>query len=275
MGDKAEDAKAVVKKMKKEVKEKKTVYEVTNEITTCELNKGKTACKSSYGCSFIAGKDAVEAKAYKYQCCVEQKTACSKDGEKKTPTDAEKKVEEDTCKGTKTTKKKCEELSANCKALYVEGKDQAEKVEPKCVRTPCAAFSLFSGACSINKCDYIPETKASGTATYKCQADSVLTDTAKKDTCAAAKSTSCGVPANGGAVCCKQVQSNKEYKAQVSAKCTEKKTTTKKPTETTTKKPTNTTQTTTKKPTETKLTATASNMVTSITALIVALVMMS
>merc|ERR1712187_707576 len=129
-------------------------------------------------------------------------------------------------------------------------------------------------------------TKASGTATFKCQADSALTDTAKKDACAAAKSTSCGVPANGGAVCCTKVQSNKEYKAQVSAKCTEKKTTTKKPTETTettTKKPTNTTQTTTKKPTETttkkptetKLTATASNMVTSITALIVALVMMS
>merc|ERR1712187_137426 len=38
--DKAEDAKAVVKKMKKEVKEKKTVYEVTHEITTCELNDG-------------------------------------------------------------------------------------------------------------------------------------------------------------------------------------------------------------------------------------------
>merc|ERR1712187_315064 len=107
-------------------------------------------------------------------------------------------------------------------------------------------------------------TKASGTATFKCQADSALTDTAKKDACAAAESTSCGVPANGGAVCCKKFQSNNDYKAQVSAKCTEKKTTTKKPT-----------QTTTKKPTETKLTATASNMVTSITALIVALVMMS
>merc|ERR1712187_550874 len=126
-------------------------------------------------------------------------------------------------------------------------------------------------------------TKASGTATFKCQADSALTDTAKKDACAAAKSTNCGDPPKGGAVCCTTVQSNKEYKAQVSAKCTEKKTTTKKPTETTTKKPTNTTQTTTKKPTETttkkptetKLTATASNMVTSITALIVALVMMS
>merc|ERR1712187_847855 len=252
-------------KMKKEVKEKKTVYEVTHEITTCELNVGKTACKSSYGCSFIAGKDAVEAKAYKYTCYVEQKTACSKDGgEKKTPTDAEKKVEEDKCKGTQTTKKKCEELSANCKAQYVEGNDEADKVEPTCVRTPCAEFSPFSGACTINKCDYIPATTASGTATYKCQAESVLTDTPKKDACAAAKSTSCGVPANGGAVCGKRVQSNKEYKAQVSAKCIEKKTTTKKPTETTTKKPTNT-----------KLTATASNMVTSITALIVALVMMS
>merc|ERR1712187_44638 len=160
-------------------------------------------------------------------------------------------------------------------AQYVEGNDQANKVEPTCVRTPCASYNAFSGACTINKCDYTPAKTAIGTATYKCQAESVLTDTAKKDACAAAKSTSCGVPANGGAVCCKQVQSNKEYKAQVSAKCTEKKTTTKKPTETTqttTKKPT---ETTTKKPTETKLTATASNMVTSITALIVALVMMS
>merc|ERR1712187_612363 len=241
--DKAEDAKAVVKKMKKEVKEKKTVYEVTHEITTCELNDGKTACKSSYGCSFIAGKDAVEAKAYKYKCYVEQKTACSKDGgEKKTPTDAAKQVEEENCKGTQTEKKKCEELSANCKAQYVEGNEKANKVEPTCVRTPCAAFSLFSGACSINKCDYIPETKASGTATFKCQADSSLTDTAKKDACAAAKSTSCGVPANGGAVCCKKVQSNKDYKSQGSAKGTENKTTTKKPTEATTKKPTNTTQ---------------------------------
>merc|ERR1711988_627342 len=244
---------------KKDVTEKKTVYEVTNEITTCELNAGNTACKSSYGCSFIAGKDAVEAKAYKYTCYVEQKTACSKDGAKKTPTDTEKTEQEKTCTGAKDTKKKCEDLSADCKGRYVEGNEKAAKVEPSCVRTPCALFNAFSGACAILGCDYAPAKKASGTATYKCEADSALTDTGKKDACAAAESTSCGVANNGGAECCKSVQTNKQYKAQVSAKCTEKTTTTKKPTETKTKKPTGST----------------TDMVTSITALIVALVMMS
>merc|ERR1711912_61959 len=164
--------------------------------------------------------------------------------------------EEKTCTGTKDTKKKCEDLSANCKGQYVEGNEKAAKVEPSCVRTPCALFNAFSGACAILGCDYAPAKKASGTATYKCEADTVLTDTGKKDACTAAKFPSCGVANNGGAECCKSVQTNKQYKAQVSAKCTEKTTNTKKPTGTTTD----------------KLSATTSNMVTSITALIVALV---
>merc|ERR1712178_603398 len=113
------------------------------------------------------------------------------------------------------------------------------KVEPSCVRTPCALFNAFSGACAILGCDYAPAKKASGTATYKCEADTVLTDTGKKDACTAAKFPSCGVANNGGAECCKSVQTNK-------------------PTETKTKKPTGSTTD--------KLSATTSNLVTSITA---------
>merc|ERR1712048_1367659 len=226
------------------------------EITTCELNDGKTACKSSYGCSFIPGKDAVEAKAYKYTCSVAQKTVCSKDGATKTPTDQEKKVEEDKCKGEQDTAKKCEDLSTNCKGVYKEGKKAAAKVEPSCVRTPCASYSQFSGACGIlgRYCDYAPAKKATGTATYKCEPDSVLTDTAKKNACTAAKSPSCGATENGGAECCKTVQSNKEYKAQVLAKCTEKTANKPSPEKTGT--------------TTDKLSATTSNMLTSVTALI-------
>jgi phage host-nuclease inhibitor protein Gam len=256
--DKAEDAKAEVKKVKKDVKEKKTFSEVINEITPCELNDGKTACKSSYGCTFIAEKPEVAPKAYKYTCYVAQKTACSKDGAKKTPTDTEKTEEEKNCKGTQDTVKKCEDLSTNCKALKTEGNDKIAKVEASCVKTPCASYSAFSGACAILGCDYAPAKKASGTATFKCEADSVLTDTAKKDACTKATS-SCGIADNGGAECCKTVQTNKDYKAPVSAKCTEKGATTKKPSATTTD----------------KLSATTSNMLTSVTALIVAVFMMS
>jgi len=224
---KAEDATAVEKKVTQDVFETKTQYELVREITKCELTKDKKACASSYGCTFIQEKAAVTAKAYKFNCGVRQKTECAKDGDKKTPTDKEKAEEEKKCKGQQDTAKKCEDLSANCKGTKVEGQDKKEKVEASCVRTPCSAFGQLAAACRLIGCDYAAPTTATGKPTYKCEANKVLTDDKKKKACAAAKSN-CGVADNGG-TCCSITQSNADYKPATGARCTVKKTTTKKP----------------------------------------------
>merc|ERR1712100_857487 len=132
------------------------------------------------------------------------------------------------CTGKKATKAACEALSNDCKGVLTKPEvKQTPKIVAACVKRQCAEVAFFGkGGCELLGCKFTAGSAQVGTLASKCIADAALTNTNKKNACAAANVAQCGMTANGGQACCKAGPSS-DYKAAGVNTCTAKTTTAK------------------------------------------------